>query len=65
MSKWNGTWGVCDLSTGEDIESHPTKAEAMQAVDSRNELEVYANRYKKYGVVPLSSARLNALKNET
>lgn len=64
MSKWNGNWGVCDLSTGKDIESHPTKIEAMKVVDGLNELEVYASRYKKYGVTPLTSTRLNALKNE-
>lgn len=64
MSRWNGTWGVFDLVEKKDIESHPTKVEAMKAVDSLNELELYARRYKKYGVTPLTSERLNALKNE-
>ncbi len=70
MSKWNGRWGVIELREHKYESSFPTKDEAMKVVNDLNFLiassvdtEQHAPRYKKYGVVPLTFARLEELKS--
>lgn len=62
--KWTGFWAVLDMGTKNYVDSFSTKAEAMKVVNALNEKEVRAKRYKKYGVVPLTSEKLNELRKE-
>lgn len=62
--KWTGFWAVLDITTTQYVDSFPTKTEAMKVVSGLNEKEVRARRYKKYGVVPLTSEKLNALRKQ-
>lgn len=64
-TKWNGIWGILDLDTKQYTKSFPTKDEAMKSIELVNAQEEAIRGYKKYGVVPLTFARLNELSTQT